>query len=83
MGATSIHSTQQLGRLQSEINLKNSDIVIFYDGVNDVLQRIIYENKGGFMIGQPKKENFWIEFHYKQRNYKNNESFDNPLSVFC
>ena len=69
MGATSIHSTQQLGRLQSEINLKNSDIVIFYDGVNDVLQRIIYENRGGFMIGQPKKENFWIEFLRSKSKY--------------
>ena len=69
MGATSIHSTQQLGRLQSEINLKNSDIVIFYDGVNDVLQRIIYENRGGFMIGQPKKESFWIEFLRSKSKY--------------
>ena len=33
MGATSVHSTQQLGRLQSEINLKKNDIVIFYDGL--------------------------------------------------
>ena len=69
MGATSVHSTQQLGRLQSEINLKKNDIVIFYDGVNDVLQRIIYENRGGFMIGQPKKEGFWIEFLRSKSKY--------------
>tara|TARA_B100000674_G_scaffold490832_1_gene507614 strand:- start:113 stop:1219 length:1107 start_codon:yes stop_codon:yes gene_type:complete len=69
MGATSVHSTQQLGRLKSEINLKNSDIVIFYDGVNDVLQRNIYENSGGFMIGQPKKESFWIEFLRSKSKY--------------
>ena len=69
MGATSIHSTQQLGRLKSEIILKNRDIVIFYDGVNDVLQRIIYENREGFMVGQPKKGSFWIEFLRSKSKY--------------
>ncbi len=69
MGATSIHSAQQLGRLKSEIDLENGDIVIFYDGVNDVLQRIIYENREGFMIGQPKKESFWIEFLRSKSKY--------------
>ena len=58
MGATSIHSAQQFGRLKSEINLNEGDLVIFYDGVNDVLQRIIYQNRDGYMIGQPKKRVF-------------------------
>ena len=61
MGATSIHSAQQLGRLKSEIKLKDGDVVIFYDGVNDVMQRIVYENSEGYMIGKPKKESFWIK----------------------
>ena len=69
MGATSIHSAQQFGRLKSEINLNKGDLVIFYDGVNDVLQRIIYENRDGYMIGQPKRENFWIKLLRSKRKY--------------
>ena len=61
MGATSIHSSQQFARLKSEVSLKSGDLVIFYDGVNDVLQRIIYENKKGYMFGEPKQESFWIK----------------------
>ena len=61
MGATSIHSNQQFGRLKSEIKLKDGDVVIFYDGVNDVYERIVYENREGYMAGQPKQENFWIK----------------------
>ena len=53
LGATSIHSTQQLGRLKSEVNLNRGDLVVFYDGVNDVLQRILYNNQRGFMHGVP------------------------------
>ena len=44
MGATSIHSAQQFGRLKAEIKLNDGDVIIFYDGVNDVLQRIIFES---------------------------------------
>ena len=58
MGATSIHSAQQFGRLKAEINLSDGDVIIFYDGVNDVLQRIIYDNHEGYMIGEPKKRKF-------------------------
>ena len=61
MGATSIHSAQQFGRLKAEINVNDGDAIIFYDGVNDVLQRIIYDNHEGYMIGEPKKESFWIK----------------------
>ena len=69
MGSTSIHSTQQLGRLKSEVNLDNGDIVIFYDGVNDIFQRIIYENREGFMVGEPKEESFWINFLRSKSKY--------------
>ena len=61
MGATSIHSNQQFGRLKSEIKLKYGDVVIFYDGVNDVYERVVYENHEGYMVGQPKQESFWIK----------------------
>tara|TARA_B100001063_G_scaffold242015_1_gene269927 strand:+ start:188 stop:1285 length:1098 start_codon:yes stop_codon:yes gene_type:complete len=69
MGATSIHSAQQFGRLKSEISLNKGDVVIFYDGVNDVLQRIIYENREGYMVGQPKKESFWMKLLRSKRKY--------------
>ena len=61
MGATSIHSAQQFGRLKAEIKVNEGDVIIFYDGVNDVLQRIIYDNHEGCMIGKPKKESFWMK----------------------
>jgi len=41
--------------------VNEGDVIIFYDGVNDVLQRIIYENQEGYMIGKPKKESFWMK----------------------
>lgn len=61
MGATSIHSAQQFGRLKAEVKLSQGDVIIFYDGVNDVLQRITYENHEGYMYGNPKKESFWLK----------------------
>lgn len=71
MGATSIHSTQQFGRLKAEIKLKEGDVVIFYDGVNDVYQRIININREGYMYGQPKQEKFWVKI---LRNYSKDSS---------
>ena len=64
-----MYTAQQLGRLKSEIKLKEGDLVIFYDGVNDVLQRIIYENREGYMIGRPKEEKFWLKLLRSKRKY--------------
>jgi len=61
MGATSINSSQQFERLKSEVELKKDDVVIFYDGVNDVQQRIVYENKYGYMHGYPVHESAFIK----------------------
>ncbi|MCZ4353639.1 hypothetical protein O4H61_14055 [Roseovarius aestuarii] len=58
MGVTSIDSGQQLSRLVEDIRLQPQDIVLFYDGVNDVMQRVVYENQDGYMIGRPKEEPF-------------------------
>ena len=69
MGATSIHSAQQFARLKSEIELEKGDIVVFYDGVNDVLQRIVYENREGYMFGQPKNESRLIKIIRYSQNY--------------
>ena len=76
MGATSIHSAQQFGRLKAEINLSDGDVIIFYDGVNDVLQRIIYGNHEGYMIGNPKKESFWI------RQLRSKNKYSSILFIF-
>ena len=56
MGVNSIIADQQFARLRSDITLNENDIVVFYDGVNDIYQRIIYENQEGFMQGKPKNE---------------------------
>jgi len=61
MGATSIHSTQQFARLRTEVQLNEGDIVVFYDGVNDVHQRIVYENQEGYMYGDPKNESIFLK----------------------
>ena len=87
MGATSIHSAQQFGRLKSEIKLKEGDVVIFYDGVNDVYQRIVNENREGFMVGQPKQESFWIKKLRSKSKYSSilhilySEMIDNTKKV--
>ena len=67
MGVTSVHSTQQFARLRMEVKLEPDDIVVFYDGVNDVLQRIVYENQEGFMYGSPKNGNFLRALHFIAR----------------
>lgn len=61
MGASAVHSIHQFGLLRSEIQLNEGDIVVFYDGVNDVQQRIVYENEVGPMFGDPKNESFFIK----------------------
>jgi hypothetical protein len=60
MGVSSIHSSQQFALLKGEVKLNKDDIVVFYDGINDVLQRIIYDNKKGFMYGDGSDENIFL-----------------------
>ena len=60
LGASSVHASQQLARLKNEVNLDPQDIVIFYDGVNNVQLGVVYQNKKGYMYGQPKQENMFI-----------------------
>ena len=42
-------AAQQLARLQT-VELSDSDVVIFYDGVNDILQGMYFKNAGGSII---------------------------------
>ena len=53
--ATSIHSAQQFARLRSEIELRKGFMVISYDGVNDIQERIVYENQQGYDVWGPKE----------------------------
>ena len=89
MGATSIHSARQFARLKQDIKLKKGDIVIFYDGVNDVYQRIINRNRKGYMYGQPKRESYWVKvlrlyskdshiLYFLFSRIKNNTSYITP-----
>lgn len=58
LGVTSVHSGQQLSRLKADVDLRPGDIVVFFDGVNDVMQRVVYESREGYIIGRPKNEPF-------------------------
>jgi hypothetical protein len=49
LGAATVAIAQQLARLKT-ITLKQGDIVIFYDGVNDINQSIYYKDPSGWMI---------------------------------
>jgi hypothetical protein len=51
LGVSSIHSNQQLQRLQT-IDLRPNDIVIFYDGVNEVTQRVYYGRSRGWILNE-------------------------------
>ncbi len=49
-GASSITIKHQLYRLKTDSDIKKGDIVIFMDGINDVVQTLIYQNPRGTMI---------------------------------
>ena len=53
-GTTTVTSTQELERLRL-IRLKKGDVVIFYNGVNDIHQGIYYANPDETMIGRNRK----------------------------
>lgn len=53
LGVTSINTRQQLERLELTA-LAEDDVVIFYDGVNDVLQGVLYGNAGETIVGNDR-----------------------------
>lgn len=53
-GATSVISSQELERLRT-VALKKGDVVIFYDGANDVIQTIYNNDPAGWIIGTNKQ----------------------------
>lgn len=52
MGVTSVTSGQQVERLKSGVRLTDKDVVVFYDGVNDVTQGVFYRNPSGWIAGE-------------------------------
>lgn len=63
-GVTSVSTTQQLERLAvSEI--APGDIVVFYDGVNDVLQGVLYGNPGDTIYGNDRSRPFGHRLLYR------------------
>jgi len=55
LGATTVTIKQQLARLKLEM-IEPGDIVVFYDGVNDVIQSIFYNNPEGTIIDESRKQ---------------------------
>ncbi len=49
-GATSVTTIQQLERLKTLTSFQPGDIVVFYDGVNDINQGVFYANPGKTIV---------------------------------
>ena len=58
LGATSVSTSQQVERLKAT-HISKNDIVIFYDGVNDVIQGVMYGNAGGTIVSGDKGRPLW------------------------
>jgi lysophospholipase L1-like esterase len=63
-GATSVSTSQQLERLVAA-KIRAPDIVVFYDGVNDVLQGVLYGNAGDTIYGNDRSRSFGQKLLYR------------------
>ena len=68
-GATSVNVKQQLERFKRDIKLRKQDIVIFYDGVNDVIQGVYHGNSDGWIVGNNRKTHYLIILLRKYKKY--------------
>ena len=57
-GVSSLNSVQQLERLR-DTPLRPGDIVVFYDGVNEVIQGVLYENAGDTIASNNNNRPAW------------------------
>ncbi len=71
--------TQQLQRLL-KIPIKKNDIVIFYDGANDVVQREIYQKSEGSIIGYNQDNRLGFFFSDLRNFLAGNSNFYNLSS---
>jgi lysophospholipase L1-like esterase len=63
-GVTSVSTNQQLERLVVA-KIAAPDVVVFYDGVNDVLQGVLYGNSGATLHGNDRSRPFWQRLVYR------------------
>jgi len=68
LGVTSINTVQQVERLKIT-SISNKDIVIFYDGVNEVIQGVLYGNAGSTIVGGDRNRPLWQKIIYKIANH--------------
>ncbi len=68
-GATSVNVKQQLERFHRDIKIRKQDIVIFYDGVNDVIQGVYHGNSDGWIVGNNRKTHYLIILLRKYKKY--------------
>jgi hypothetical protein len=64
LGVTSVSTNQQVERLAAE-PVAAGDIVVFYDGVNDVLQGVLYGNVGETIYGNDRTRSFGQRLLYR------------------
>ena len=55
LGSTTITSMHQLFKLRTMTPVKAGDVVVFYDGVNDVIQSLYYQAPGGTMAAADRR----------------------------
>ena len=68
LGVTSVNTNQQLERLRIT-DISNGDIVIFYDGVNEVIQGVLYGNAGNTIVNRDRNRPVWQKILYKIANH--------------
>lgn len=68
LGVTSVNTIQQLERLRLT-DISNGDIVIFYDGVNEVIQGVLYGNAGDTIVNRDRNRPLWQKILYKIANH--------------
>lgn len=56
VGATTVTIRHQLYRLRTSTDIRKGDIVIFLDGINDVIQTLFYQNPTGNMIQHNREQ---------------------------
>jgi lysophospholipase L1-like esterase len=64
LGVTSVSTSQQVERL-AVTAVAAGDIVVFYDGVNDVLQGVLYGNAGDTIYGNDRSRSFGQRLLYR------------------
>ena len=70
-GVSSIHAGEQFQRLIYDAKIKKNDIVIFYDGYNDVIQRIYLGKISGAISDESFNAPYYIRF---VRRYKSHSA---------